>query len=149
MLAVAFFYRFGEGFIEKFGPLFMPDPRSAGGLGLDNQALGTIAFIVGAFLGGFAIARMTLRRSLFLLAPTLNLPHVAYVYLRHALPCVACNFGWPGGAGQSAAELHCLSPDLVDIGERRDIRRNRSRRARPRPATFEQHALQVDSARMI
>ncbi|MEO5688953.1 MAG: MFS transporter [Burkholderiaceae bacterium] len=100
MLAVVFFYRFGEGFIEKFGPLFMLDPRSAGGLGLDNQALGaingtvgTIAFIAGAFLGGFVIARMTLRRSLFLLALTLNLPHVTYFYLSHAMPD---NVAWIG-----------------------------------------------------
>src|SRR5471032_541875 len=81
MLLVVFFYRFGEGFIEKFGPLFMLDPRSAGGLGLDNQSLGTIngtvgtvAFIAGAFLGGF------------LLALVLNLPHVTYFYLSHAMP---------------------------------------------------------------
>lgn len=47
----------GEGFIEKFGALFMLDPRSAGGLGLDNELLGfingtvgTLAFIAGAFL---------------------------------------------------------------------------------------------------
>lgn len=93
MLAVVFFYRFGEGFIEKFGPLFMLDPRSAGGLGLDNQALGTIngtvgtiAFIAGAFLGGFLIARISLRRSLFILALVLNVPHVTYFYLSHALP---------------------------------------------------------------
>jgi PAT family beta-lactamase induction signal transducer AmpG len=93
MLAVVFFYRFGEGFIEKFGPLFMLDPRSVGGLGLDNQALGTIngtvgtiAFIAGAFLGGFLIARMTLRRSLFILALVLNVPHVTYFYLSHAMP---------------------------------------------------------------
>jgi len=100
MLAVVFFYRFGEGFIEKFGPLFMLDPRGAGGLGLDNQALGTIngtvgtiAFIAGAFLGGFVIARMTLRRSLFLLALVLNVPHVTYFYLSHALPD---NVAWIG-----------------------------------------------------
>ena len=93
MLLVVFFYRFGEGFIEKFGPLFMLDPRSAGGLGLDNQSLGTIngtvgtiAFIAGAFLGGFLIARMSLRRSLFILALVLNLPHVTYFYLSHAMP---------------------------------------------------------------
>jgi PAT family beta-lactamase induction signal transducer AmpG len=93
MLAVVFFYRFGEGFIEKFGPLFMLDPRSVGGLGLDNQALGfingtvgTIAFIAGAFLGGFLIAKMTLRRSFFILALVLNLPHVTYFYLSHAMP---------------------------------------------------------------
>ncbi|WP_431262008.1 MFS transporter [Roseateles chitinivorans] len=93
MLAVVFFYRFGEGFIEKFGPLFLLDPRAAGGLGLDNAALGhiygsagTIAFIAGAFLGGFIAAKMTLRRSFLLLAIALNLPHLTYYYLSHALP---------------------------------------------------------------
>ncbi|MFO1337773.1 MAG: MFS transporter [Burkholderiaceae bacterium] len=93
MLAVVFFYRFGEGFIEKFGPLFLLDPRSAGGLGLDNAALGhingtvgTIAFIIGAFLGGFLVARMTLKRSFLILAITLNLPHLTYYYLSHAMP---------------------------------------------------------------
>lgn len=93
MLAVVFFYRFGEGFIEKFGPLFLLDPRSVGGLGLDNAALGhiygsagTIAFIAGAFLGGFIAAKMTLRRSFLLLAIALNLPHLTYYYLSHALP---------------------------------------------------------------
>lgn len=93
MLAVIFFYRFGEGFIEKFGPLFMLDPRSAGGLGLDNQLLGTIngtagtiAFIAGAFLGGFLVARRTLPRSLLVLALVLNVPHVTYFYLSWAQP---------------------------------------------------------------
>ncbi|HJV62190.1 MAG TPA: MFS transporter [Albitalea sp.] len=100
MLAVIFFYRFGEGFIEKFGPLFMLDPRSAGGLGLDNQALGTIngtvgtiAFILGAFLGGFLVARRTLPRSFFVLALVLNIPHVTYFYLSHAMPE---NIAWIG-----------------------------------------------------
>jgi MFS transporter, PAT family, beta-lactamase induction signal transducer AmpG len=93
MLAVIFFYRFGEGFIEKFGPLFMMDPRSAGGLGLDNQALGfingtagTVAFIAGAFLGGFLVARRTLPRSFFILALVLNLPHLTYFYLSYTMP---------------------------------------------------------------
>jgi PAT family beta-lactamase induction signal transducer AmpG len=93
MLAVIFFYRFGEGFIEKFGPLFLLDPRSAGGLGLDNESLGmingtvgTIAFIVGAFLGGFLVARRTLPRSFFVLALVLNIPHLTYFYLSQALP---------------------------------------------------------------
>src|SRR6185436_18555170 len=58
MIAVAYFYRFGEGLIEKIGPLFLLDRREVGGLGLDNVQLGTIngtygtvAFIVGALLG--------------------------------------------------------------------------------------------------
>lgn len=93
MLAVIFFYRFGEGFVEKFGPLFLLDPRAAGGLGLDNQALGTIngtvgtiAFIAGAFLGGFLVARRTLPRSFFVLAVVLNVPHLTYFYLSYAMP---------------------------------------------------------------
>jgi MFS transporter, PAT family, beta-lactamase induction signal transducer AmpG len=93
MLAVIFFYRFGEGFIEKFGPLFLLDPRSAGGLGLDNAALGhingsigTIAFIAGAFVGGFLVARRTLPRSFFVLALVLNVPHLTYFYLSQSLP---------------------------------------------------------------
>ena len=93
MLAVIFFYRFGEGFIEKFGPLFMLDPRSVGGLGLDNEALGhingtvgTIAFIAGAFLSGFLVARRTLPRSFFVLALVLNVPHLTYFYLSQTLP---------------------------------------------------------------
>ncbi|MDI4632921.1 MFS transporter [Pelomonas sp. V22] len=93
MLAVVFFYRFGEGFIEKFGPLFLLDPRSAGGLGLDNATLGhingtvgTLAFIAGALLGGLVAARLTLPRAFLLLALTLNLPHVTYFWLSQAMP---------------------------------------------------------------
>jgi PAT family beta-lactamase induction signal transducer AmpG len=93
MLAVIFFYRFGEGFIEKFGPLFMLDTRGAGGLGLGNEALGyingsigTIAFIAGAFAGGFLVARRTLPRSFIVLALVLNVPHLTYYWLSHAMP---------------------------------------------------------------
>jgi PAT family beta-lactamase induction signal transducer AmpG len=93
MLAVIFFYRFGEGFIEKFGALFLLDSRAAGGLGLSNEALGhiygsagTIAFIAGAFVGGFLVARRTLPRSFFLLALVLNIPHLTYFYLSQSLP---------------------------------------------------------------
>ena len=63
MLLVVFAYRFGEGFIEKFG-LCLIDSRAVGGLGLSNQAigniygtLGTIGFITGALLGGFVPPR--------------------------------------------------------------------------------------------
>ncbi len=93
MLAVIFMYRFGEGFIEKFGPLFLLDERTAGGLGLGNELLGhingtagTMAFIAGAFLGGFLVARRTLPRSFFALALVLNIPHLTYFYLSQAMP---------------------------------------------------------------
>ena len=93
MLAVIFFYRFGEGFIEKFGPLFLLDARTAGGLALDNETLGhingtvgTLTFIAGAFLGGFLVAKRTLPRSFFTLALVLNIPHLTYFYLAQTMP---------------------------------------------------------------
>jgi PAT family beta-lactamase induction signal transducer AmpG len=93
MIAVAYFYRFGEGFIEKIGPLFLLDRRAVGGLGLDNVQLGTVngtcgtaAFIVGALLGGLFVARRGLRATFFILALALNVPHLTYVYLSQARP---------------------------------------------------------------
>ena len=93
MLSVVFFYRFGEGFIEKVGPLFLMDPRTLGGLGLDNAAIGringtyaTLGFLAGALAGGLFVARMTLRRSFWLLAIALNVPHLTYLYLSTAQP---------------------------------------------------------------
>ena len=93
MIAVAYFYRFGEGLIEKIGPLFLLDPRAVGGLGLDNVQMGkingtygTAAFIVGALLGGLFAARLGLRRSLFVLALAANVPHATYLYLSQVRP---------------------------------------------------------------
>lgn len=93
MLTVVFMYRFGEGFIENFGQLFLLDPKNVGGMGFNNQligsingALGTIGFLAGALLGGFFSAKFTLRRSFFFLAVALNVPHVTYFYLSHAMP---------------------------------------------------------------
>lgn len=100
MLAVIFFYRFAEGFIEKFGPLFLLDSAGAGGLGLGNEALGhingtvgTLAFIAGAFLGGFLVAKRTLPRSFFTLALVLNIPHLTYFYLAQTMPTDTVTIG--------------------------------------------------------
>ncbi len=93
MLGVVFFYRFGEGFIEKMGPLFMMDPRAQGGLGLSNTTLGningtlgTLGFLLGTFGGGLFAARIGLRRAFVPLALALNVPHITYFYLSQALP---------------------------------------------------------------
>jgi PAT family beta-lactamase induction signal transducer AmpG len=93
MILVIFFYRFGEGFIEKMGPLFLLDKRAVGGLELSNTTLGningsfgTIGFIGGTFLGGLIAARYTLKRTFVPLALALNIPHVTYFYLSQVLP---------------------------------------------------------------
>ncbi len=93
MLVVVFMYRFGEGFIENFGQLFLLDPRAVGGMGFNNQqigniygSVGTFGFLGGALLGGFFAGKFTLKRSFLFLAIALNVPHVTYYYLSHAMP---------------------------------------------------------------
>lgn len=98
MLAYVLLYRLGEGLLEKMGPLFMIDTAEAGGLGLDNIAVGNIngtfgsaAFIAGTLLGGFIAAKFGLKRSLMFLCIMLNVPNLTYVYLGFYLPE---NVGW-------------------------------------------------------
>ena len=93
MICAVFFYRFGEGFIEKLGPLFLMDDRAVGGLGLDNMVLGhingtfgTLTFILGTLSGGAIAAKYTLKRTYVPLAFALNIPHITFFYLSHALP---------------------------------------------------------------
>lgn len=92
-LGVAFIllYRSGEGFIEKIGPLFLLDPVDKGGLALTNQALGniygsfgTLGFMAGALLGGLFAAKLTLKKSILILALAMNIPHVCYIVLAYA-----------------------------------------------------------------
>lgn len=93
MIAFILFYRVGEGFLEKLGPLFLIDSREAGGLGMDNIQVGNIngtfgsaAFIIGALIGGWIAARFTLKRSLIALCLMLNVPHLTFVYLSVFMP---------------------------------------------------------------
>lgn len=93
MIVTVFFYRFAEGFIEKLGPLFLKDARELGGLGLDNYVLGningtvgTVAYIGGTLIGGVLAARYSVKKVFFPLAFALNVPHLTYYYLSHALP---------------------------------------------------------------
>lgn len=93
MLLFVIFYRLAEGLLEKMTPLFLIDERGVGGLGLDNVAVGNImgtfgsvAFMLGALLGGIIVSRFGLKRSLLFLCVMLNVPNLAFVYLSYALP---------------------------------------------------------------
>jgi PAT family beta-lactamase induction signal transducer AmpG len=126
MIAVVFFYRFGEGFIEKIGPLFLKDARAAGGLGLDNMVLGhinsigTVVFVGGTLLGGFVAARLGLRRVFVLLAFALNVPLITYYFLSQTMltdpTWIACTifvekFGYGmGTVGMMLYMMQELSP---------------------------------------
>lgn len=93
MILAVFFYRFGEGFIEKLGPLFLKDAREVGGLALDNNVFGwingfagTLAYIAGTLFGGALAARYSVKRVFFPLAFALNVPHLTYFFLSQAMP---------------------------------------------------------------
>ena len=78
-------YRFAEGFVMKIVPLFLKAPVDQQGLGLSEQeigvyygTIGAIAFILGSILGGYYIARVGLKKSIFLLCCTFNIPFAVY-----------------------------------------------------------------------
>jgi PAT family beta-lactamase induction signal transducer AmpG len=114
MILFAFFFRFGYGFLEKMGPLFMIDSRANGGLGLSNEALGDVygtfgtgAFMVGSILGGLFVAKLGLRRTLLVLCLCMNVPNVVFVYFSQTMtqsyPLIATlvtieKFSWGFGA---------------------------------------------------
>ena len=93
-------YRLTEGFAVKMVPLFLKASRLEGGLELSNESigliygtLGTVAFIVGSILGGYYIARFTLKKVLFSLVCIFNIPFVIYllfaVYQPNSLTIIA------------------------------------------------------------
>lgn len=94
MLSFAYLYRFGQGLLDKIGPLFLLNEREAGGLGLSNQLLGdingvygTIGFLAGGILGGWFVARRGLNRKILLfLCCMMNIPNLTYVYLAIVQP---------------------------------------------------------------
>ncbi len=86
-------FRAGEGQVQTIGPLFLRDPRSAGGLGLTTDQVGivygtagTVAFLVGSVLGGYFTAWLGLKRALPLLILGMNLPNLVFWYLSSTQP---------------------------------------------------------------
>jgi PAT family beta-lactamase induction signal transducer AmpG len=93
MILFVFFFRFGYGFLDKIGPLFLIDSRANGGLGLTNQALGDIngtfgtgAYMIGSLLGGVYVSKIGLKKTLLPLCLCLNVPNVVYLYFSLAYP---------------------------------------------------------------
>ncbi len=86
-------YRLGEGQLAKIAPLFLLGPKSAGGLALDNEAVGfaygtvgIIALMLGGILGGFLCAKKGLKFWIWWMLIAINLPDLVYVYLSIVKP---------------------------------------------------------------
>ncbi|HTU58752.1 MAG TPA: hypothetical protein VMF89_09965, partial [Polyangiales bacterium] len=90
MLMFVFLYRSGEGFLLVEAPLFLQASAQDGGAGLSlidkswiDGTISTLVAVLAALLGGAVVARFGLKRSLFWLALSMNIPHLCFVYLSH------------------------------------------------------------------
>lgn len=93
IVAFILLYRLGEAMLLKLASPFLLDARAEGGLALTTAQVGVaygtagmLCLIAGGVAGGWLIARFGLRRMLWPLALTLNVPHAAYLYMAHAQP---------------------------------------------------------------
>lgn len=87
------FYRLGESQLVKVATPFLVDSRSLGGIGLTSAqygiAYGTIGMLsltLGGILGGIAAAGYGLKKLIWIMALSINLPNIVYVYLAYLQP---------------------------------------------------------------
>ena len=133
MLVFVFLYRSGEGFLLLEAPLFLQASTHDGGVGLTlaQKALidGTVSNVMGIIAGllsGLFIARFTLRRTLFVLALCMNVPHLVYIYMARLSP--------ERLALQIAASLNsCATIRTSRSSRRRTIRSLQAVGSRPDP----------------
>lgn len=93
ILAFLLLYRFGEAQLLKLAAPFLLDSAEKGGLALSTQqvgivygTIGILCLTLGGLLGGYVISRHGLKRWLWPMVLSVNVPHLVYVYLSHALP---------------------------------------------------------------
>lgn len=132
ILSFFFFFRFAETQIVKILAPFLLDPNSKGGLGLTTYEVGityglvgVISLTGGGLLGGFAIYKKGLKFWIWIMACSMHVPDLVYVYLSQTLPkkffliniCVAIEqFGY--GFGFTAYTMFMI---MVSEGQYRTV----------------------------
>jgi len=93
ILAFLLLYRFGEAQLLKLAAPFLLDGAANGGLALSTQqvgivygTIGILCLTLGGLLGGYVISRHGLKRWLWPMVLSVNVPHLVYVYLSMAMP---------------------------------------------------------------
>jgi MFS transporter, PAT family, beta-lactamase induction signal transducer AmpG len=86
-------YRFGESMLSKMSGLFLLDSKHIGGMGLETIQVGMIlgnvgmiSLVIGGLLGGFAIARFGLRKCIWPMVLSMNVPNLLYVWAAYTQP---------------------------------------------------------------
>ena len=92
-LAFILLYRLGEAQLTKIASPFLLDNRDAMGLGISTETvgliygtIGVIALLLGGIVGGIVAAKHGLKKWIWPMVLSMNIPNLAYVYLAYALP---------------------------------------------------------------
>lgn len=93
LMGFLLFYRVGESQLMKMIPPFLLDDLSLGGMGMETSSVGVnygtvglLAMVAGGFLGGRFINQIGLRKSLWVMLLTMNLPNLPYAFIAHVQP---------------------------------------------------------------
>jgi MFS family permease len=100
ILGFILFYRFGESMISKMSSPFLLDPPAKGGLGVSTEqvgyitgTVGIIALTVGGLLGGWLISKFGIKKCIWPMVLSLNIPNLFYVWAAFAKPGVGAVTG--------------------------------------------------------
>ena len=93
VLAFILLYRFGESMLTTMTSPFLLAPAAEGGMALTTKEVGryagtygVIALLAGGVAGGWWIARVGLRRSLWPMALAMHVPNLLYLWAAYARP---------------------------------------------------------------
>jgi MFS transporter, PAT family, beta-lactamase induction signal transducer AmpG len=93
ILSFILLYRFGEGMLLKMAQPFLLDKREVGGMGFGISEVGimygtfgVVALIVGGIIGGWLIKKYGLKKMIWAMALSMNLPNLLFLYMSYAQP---------------------------------------------------------------
>jgi MFS transporter, PAT family, beta-lactamase induction signal transducer AmpG len=121
ILSFILLYRFGEGMLLKMAQPFLLDKRDVGGMGFTVSDIGimygtfgVVALIVGGILGGWLIKKYGLKKMIWVMALSMNLPNILFLYMAYAQPHIIWNLDFSflikvfGGNGSLVYTLNPL-----------------------------------------
>lgn len=101
ILTFILFYRFGEGMLLKMAQPFLLDRRDVGGMafsvsdiGIMYGTFGVVALIVGGIIGGWLIKRYGLKKMIWAMALSMNLPNILFLYMAYSQPNIIWNINF-------------------------------------------------------
>jgi PAT family beta-lactamase induction signal transducer AmpG len=101
ILTFILLYRFGEGMLLKMAQPFLLDKREAGGLGFSVSDIGimygtfgVVALIIGGIIGGWLIKKFGLKKMIWAMALSMNLPNILFLYMAYAQPHIIWNLNF-------------------------------------------------------